>query len=141
MQPMPNPANYFAGERARELAKRSWEIRLARKQAANDAAKMPAPAEDGSPANPYHSQRLLRVRMQINLLDKEIRNCIEDGVEDAGRLDRMVSAQSRLSEQERVLSGRPLPGSLRPRAGKQSGQPKSSQAIADEGVDDGTPNA
>ena len=34
------------------------------------------------------------------------------------KLDRLASAQHRLSEQERILSGRPLPGSQRPRLAK-----------------------
>lgn len=33
---------------------------------------------------------------------------------DAQKLDRLASAQLRLSEQERILAGRPLPGSRRP---------------------------
>jgi hypothetical protein len=35
--------------------------------------------------------------------------------EDPQKLDRLASAQARLSEQERILDGRPLPGSRRPR--------------------------
>jgi len=31
------------------------------------------------------------------------------------KLDRLASAQARLSEQERLLAGRPMPGSFRPK--------------------------
>jgi hypothetical protein len=33
-------------------------------------------------------------------------------------IDRIASASARISEQERILSGRPLPGSQRPRLAK-----------------------
>jgi hypothetical protein len=34
--------------------------------------------------------------------------------DDPQRLDRLASAQMRLAEQERILAGRPLPGSRKP---------------------------
>jgi hypothetical protein len=37
---------------------------------------------------------------------------------DPQKLDRLASAQARLAEQERILDGRPLPGSLRPKPPK-----------------------
>ncbi len=39
---------------------------------------------------------------------------------DPQKLDRLASAQTRLAEQERIMSGRPLPGSRRP--GKEARQ-------------------
>jgi hypothetical protein len=36
--------------------------------------------------------------------------------EDPAKIDRLASAQARLAEQERLLAGRPLPGSRRPAA-------------------------
>ena len=53
--------------------------------------------------------RLSRVREQLNRIDAMI---LEES--DPQRLDRLASAQARLSEQERTLDGRPLPGSMRP---------------------------
>jgi hypothetical protein len=34
---------------------------------------------------------------------------------DPMKLDRLASAQARLAEQERLLAGRPMPGSFRPK--------------------------
>ena len=38
--------------------------------------------------------------------------------QDPQKLDRLASANAKLSDLERVMSGRPLPGQLRPRASK-----------------------
>jgi len=55
-------------------------------------------------------RRRLRVRALIGRLDDMV------GVEtDAQKLDRLASAQAKLAEQERILDGRPLPGSRKPR--------------------------
>ena len=53
--------------------------------------------------------RLERVRLQLDRVDAMM--LTED---DPQRLDRLASAQMRLSEQERILAGRPLPGSRKP---------------------------
>jgi hypothetical protein len=49
--------------------------------------------------------------MQLNRLDSMMAKEM-----DPQRLDRLASAQSKLSEQERILAGRPLPGSRKPLA-------------------------
>ena len=74
----------------------------------------------------YLVRRLARVRDQLDKLDAMMTT--ED---DPQRIDRLASAQLRLSEQERVLAGRPLPGSRRP--GPQR------QARATEDVEPGRP--
>jgi hypothetical protein len=53
--------------------------------------------------------RLERVRLQLDRVDKMMME--ED---DPQRIDRLASAQMRLAEQERILAGRPLPGSRKP---------------------------
>jgi hypothetical protein len=58
----------------------------------------------------HPERRLLRVREQLDRLDKLIL-----AEKDPQRIDRLASAQARLAEQERILDGRPLPGSHRPR--------------------------
>lgn len=133
----------FTPETAAAMAARAHESRRNRLIAAREIATNAIVApQSPSATSHYQTCRLARVRVMMDALDKKISSLIDTSDPDAASaIDRLVSAQSRLSEQERVLSGRPLPGSLRPRAGKQSGQTKSSQAIADEGVDDGTPNA
>jgi hypothetical protein len=57
----------------------------------------------------FNAMRLVRVREQLTKLDAMI-----EAEEDAQKLDRLASASAKLSEQERVLDGRPLPGSRRP---------------------------
>lgn len=59
--------------------------------------------------------RLDRVRAQLDRVDAMM--LTED---DPAKLDRLASAQARLSEQERILAGRPLPGSFRPQSDKSS---------------------
>lgn len=63
----------------------------------------------GVPSANYVTQRLSRVRAQLDKLDEMIAN-----ETDAQTLDRLASAQARLSVQEFALSGRPMPGSRRP---------------------------
>ena len=45
--------------------------------------------------------------------------------DDPGKLDRLASAQARLSEQERILRGEPLPGSRRPAPERKSSRGQS----------------
>jgi len=57
----------------------------------------------------FCEKRIARVRKQLEKIDAMISQEL-----DPQKLDRLASAQSRVSEQERILSGRPLPGSRRP---------------------------
>jgi hypothetical protein len=69
--------------------------------------------------DPYVTERLARVRRQLDRLDG-----LMAAEKDPQRIDRLASAQYRLAEQERILSGRPLPGSRRP-ARDRAERPKS----------------
>lgn len=62
-------------------------------------------------------RRLVRVRKQLVKLEQAMgdKDLGELDVPNAQVLDRMASAYARLSEVERQLAGRPMPGSLRPR--------------------------
>lgn len=133
----------FTAATAAAMAARAHESRRNRLIAAREIATnaIVAPQSPNATSH-YQASRLARVRVMMDNIDKKISSLINEAdAEVASAIDRLVSAQARLAEQERVLSGRPLPGSLRPRASKQSGPSKSSQAIADEGVEDGMPNA
>jgi hypothetical protein len=79
--------------------------------------------------NSYVSQRLSRVRLQLARLDDLI-----EAESDPHKLDRLASAQARLAEQERIMAGRPLPSSMRPRA--TDNRPERRRLEPD---DDGTP--
>ena len=61
----------------------------------------------------FAKRRLARVRAQLDRLDDELAEC---SLEDSKRIKELTDAQLRLSEQERILAGRPLPGSRRPAA-------------------------
>lgn len=76
---------------------------------------MLTPAEEAQITSPFQRTRLSRVRAQLNRLDRLM---MEE--QDPAKLDRIASAMSRLSEIERQLAGRPMPGSLRPRSERQS---------------------
>ena len=57
----------------------------------------------------YIAKRLVRVRKQIDLLSAML-----EEEQDPNKIDRLASAIAKLSELERQLAGRPLPGSLKP---------------------------
>ena len=63
------------------------------------------------PGLDFHIKRLARVRAQLTRIDDELEGC---SFGDSKRIKDLTDAQLRLSEQERILAGRPLPGSRRP---------------------------
>jgi len=102
------PKHLITSATASELGKKGNAIRW--------APKPPQPIAEAIPASfpDYTAKRLFRVRKQLDRLDEMMAE--ED---DPQRIDKLASAQARLAEQERLLAGRPLPGSHRPR---QAGQ-------------------
>ena len=116
---------YFTKENAREFAARGLQKRREnaekRRQAieAEERAKIVV-------TDCYISDTLLHVREQIKRLGGMIAK-----EKDAQCLDRLASAYAKLSDQERILSGRPMPGSLRPKAPKEP-KPAQSSGISDE---------
>lgn len=116
----------FTAANASQMAAKSHLARRTKTASAKLAAEDAVPLERLSAqklatgaADPYVAGRLARVRKQLDRLDRLM--CEEA---DPQRLDRLASAQYRLSEQERILAGRPLPGSIRrkqePEARRQS---------------------
>ena len=103
---------------AREYAAKAVE---AKKQAA-------IMREQGEPAKPllpdekYRILRLSRVRRQLDKIDEMIAS-----EPDPQKLDRLASAQMRLAEQERQLSGRSLPPTIRPAKSSSKRPPPSIQ--------------
>lgn len=97
----------FTTATAKEMAARSAQIRKERREAIQ--AEVEA-ALELTKLTDYVRQRLLRVRTQLDRLDRMMLT-----ETDPQKLDRLASAQARLSEQERTLAMRPAPGSLRPR--------------------------
>lgn len=94
-------------ERSRELNAIRWA-----KQAEREAkARIPVDLPPDLPE--YQKKRLMRVREQLDRIDDLLLS--ED---DPAKLDRLAAASMRLAEQERILAGRPLPGSLKPQAAR-----------------------
>ena len=65
-------------------------------------------------ANAYVITRLSRVRVQLDLVDRRITEQAKAKTVDGQVLNWLCAAQERLAEQERILAGRPLPGSRKP---------------------------
>jgi hypothetical protein len=75
----------------------------------------------------YRNQRLARVRVQLERLDGEL-----ERTKDARDVKAICDAIARLAEVERILAGRPLPGSRRPgREKPQRGTVSESPAVDD----------
>lgn len=108
----------FTAETAAEMAKRAHVTRERNRIEAKIAAEMPhIPAVEPHEASFYAKQRLACVRAQLKRVDEMMMT-----ETDPSRIDRLASAQTRLSEQERILDGRPLPGSRKPAADKPARQ-------------------
>lgn len=107
----------FTSASAAQAARKRYEIeaqRTAELEAARQAAAL-------APDAGYLSKRLSRVREQIenvsDMLDKE---------RDPQKLDRLAATLERLSDLERCLDNRPLPGSRRP---GREGKPRSAAVL------------
>ena len=109
----------FTAANARENAAKAHAARhqrLARGRLAGEGfSQIP---QDGphEAADDYVSRRLARVRVQFGLVDKAFETEATKVTPDGQRLNWLAQAQERLAEQERILDGRPLPGSRRPSA-------------------------
>lgn len=124
----------FTAENAAEMAKRSWAPTSARHAADNPPDNNAG--QDGAlftqAAGQYAGERLMRVRRQLASLDKKIGELIlEASEENAGAIDRLCAAQAKLAEQERILAGRPLPGSHRPRQSAGPRRPSAADPLAE----------
>lgn len=101
---------------AREMAAKALASKLRNKamRLLNPPSQLPSPALVAlvtalSPDDAYRLSRLACVRAHLDRLDKMLQT-----EKDPRDLDRLASATARLSEQERLLAGRPLPGAHRP---------------------------
>jgi hypothetical protein len=117
----------FTTANARENAAKSHVVRKANYAVAKQALKgqpqagqpTTAVAAETAGLDDYSVRTLARVREQIDQLADMMKK-----EKDPARLDRLAAAFAKLSEVERQLAGRPLPGSLRP-----SGKPSNAGMI------------
>lgn len=112
-------SHLFTKENAAEMAHR----RAAKLRADREAQRLAVETATLDPSIEYSQRRLARVRLQLDRLDKMMME-----VNDPQKLDRIASAVARLAEQERQLSGRPLPGTLRPTGKKRKDSEPASEA-------------
>jgi hypothetical protein len=117
----------FTAANARDMAAKAHEARRQRLASENVAPEpFPQTSQVGPHEAPsdYVNVRLSRVRAQLDLVDKRILDMLnpkhktENGnlaePLDGQVLNWLCAAQEKLAEQERIASGRPLPGSRRP---------------------------
>lgn len=114
------PRHKWTPDEARAAALKGHEarrMRLIESTATSKSVQEQQP--ENKPPDDYLLRRLARVRHQLDLIDEAIRTELKSDTPNGQRLNWLCSAQERLSEQERQLAGRPLPGSLRPTAKQQ----------------------
>ena len=117
------------GEYARECARKSAEVRAKKRQEAEEAIAIANHLRAAAvvvPAKIYTHEQLNRVRERIDGLWELMAT-----EEDPQKIDRLASAIAKLADLERILDGRPLPGSHRPKPTKEPKAPQSS-GISDE---------
>ena len=76
-------------------------------------ASMPAPKEEAVVLDMFIPERIRTTRELIWRIEKMLKKAV-----DAKEIEQLVRSVGGLSEQERILSGRPLPGQLKPSAPK-----------------------
>ena len=106
------PAVLFTSETAAEMGRRSAEARRKR----DEFVRSTISAIETIPAHQrqtptFTDKSLLRVRIQINRIHDQIDEAITG---DPKKLKELAESLARLNEIERQLSGRPLPGTLKP---------------------------
>lgn len=107
---------HFTPETARIAAAKSLLPTSARFKARRNNAELSqtiAPANAEPVTDTYTQNRLHRVRLQLSLIDRRIEEQAEKAKPDGQTLNWLAAAQARLSEQERQLSNRSLPPTIR----------------------------
>ena len=129
-KPLPQPylplMPLITAANAREMAAKARASRVRNRQQALLAASLPPPQPPSpppvspqpqpppaqiTPADDFILRKRDRVRGQIEVIEGRIDKC-----DDARDLDRLSAALGRLYNIERLLAGRPLPGTLKPLA-------------------------
>ena len=110
LQP-PVKRGFFTAENAAIYARKSHAPDSARNQIPVPKPVLAVAVQSAEPSQSFAENRLKRVREQLSRIDNEIETCELD---NSKRLKELADASTRLSEQERILDGRPMPGSRRP---------------------------
>lgn len=116
----------FTAANAKQMAAKAHtarQRRLVSGELAGETILQTGQAGPHTAANEYVSRRLARVRAHLGLVDKAFETEATKVTPDGQRLNWLAQAQERLAEQERILDGRPLPGSRRPSAERADRRP------------------
>lgn len=113
------PKHYFTPENAADMAKRGNITRHRNRQLKMEMLKRIQDKLENldkielscDSTDDYLKERVSRTREKILKIENMIDSCTQPK-----ELDQLASALTRLSELERILSGRPLPGSKKPAA-------------------------
>ena len=105
----------FTSANAREMAARSVEARQERQSAGQTPLETPLEAEG---TTDFVSVRLVRVRALLTDTDAQLAKA-----KDPLDRERLARAAQVLSEQERIMAGRPLPGAFRPSKARTAAAP------------------
>lgn len=97
--------HFFNHDNAHAMAAKSAQARRER-QAQLEIVQANSPVDQQ-----YIAQRLVCVRTQIERLNQRL-----EQEQDPVKLEKLINGIYKLTELERVLSGRPLPGQLKPTA-------------------------
>ena len=100
----------FTAETARAAAILSHSARSARNAPPIQPPTLAAIPQPATIADDYAARKLARVRGQIERVESLL-----DDSDEPQAVDRFCNALTRLYDLERILAGRPLPGSRRPK--------------------------
>ena len=101
----------FTAETARIAAIKSHAQTSARNRPAIQPEVSAVQSQPAEPSDSFTVRKLARVRGQIDAVEKLL-----DAATEPQAVDRFANALTRLYDLERILAGRPLPGSRRPPA-------------------------
>ena len=110
------PKHLFTTQNARHFAALGNQAIKTQKEALRDAVLIAC----ANPELDFAAKRLIRVRLQLNIVDKELDDLIVDPDADPKRTKNLLEMQHRLNAQERELSMRPAPGTSKPASAKAS---------------------
>ena len=98
----------FNSERARAAALRSHAVRKARKEE-RERERIAQRDRDLQESPGYVAQRVVQTRAHIEMLDQRLQT-----TRDPRDIKAIADAIAKLQDTERILSGRPLPGQMKP---------------------------
>lgn len=110
------PTLLFTSETSREMNRKRWDAFRQRKANPDSITRSKTGIPDITPSDDYTVRIKSRVRKQWETVADTLDAELAKRSPEPQAVDRLCAALERLAEVERVLDGRPLPGSRRPAA-------------------------